>query len=92
MQRQLYTGHQGIGFTLLFHHQTGGLVHNHQIFVLIHDLGRAARLQIQRAVGFGKAKLFIFQIQRDLIAVQHAGAERLLFAVELDLVFAQGFV
>ena len=75
------------------HGQTGGLVHHQDLRAVVDDLRRAAGVLPGRAfhplVG---VQHLVQNEQLDLVACHHTGGKRLLFAVQLDLVLAQGFV
>ena len=75
------------------HGQTGGLVHDQDLWAVVHHLGRAAGIFPCRALhALVGVQHLVQNEQLDLIACHHAGGKGLLFAVELDLVLAQGLV
>ena len=65
------------------HSNARGLAGNDDVVVLIHKHGGGGGAVLQ---------LVVVQEQLDNIAVLHADGERLLLAVQFDLVFAQGLV
>ena len=65
------------------HSDACGLAGNDDVVVLIHKHGGGGGAVLQ---------LVVVQEQLDNIAVLHAGGERLLLAVQFDLVLAQGLV
>ena len=75
------------------HGKAGRFVHDQNLRAVVHHLCRTAGVFPRRALhAFVGVQHFVQNEQFDLIAGHHAGGERLLFAVELDLVFAQGLV
>ena len=75
------------------HRNAGGLVHDQDLRAVVHHLCRGAGVlpcgAFHPAVG---VQHVIQNEQLDLIARHHAGGKRLLFAVQLDLVFPQRLV
>ena len=65
------------------HSNARGLAGNDDVVILIHKHGGGGGAVLQ---------LVVVQEQLDNIAVLHAGGERLLLSVQLDLVLAQGLV
>ena len=75
------------------HGEAGGLVDDEDLGAVVHHLRRAAGVFPRRAVyTLVSVQNIVKDEQLDLIACHHAGGERLLFAVQLDLIFAQGLV
>ena len=75
------------------HGKAGGLVHDEDLRAVVHHLRRAAGVLPRRALHpLVGVQNFVQNEQLDLVTGHHAGGKRLLFAVELDLVFAQGLV
>ena len=75
------------------HRNASGLVHDQDLRAVIHHLRRSAgvlpRGAFHPAVG---VQHVIQDEQLDLVARHHAGGKRLLFAVQLDLVFPQRLI
>ena len=75
------------------HSEAGGLVDDEDLRAVVHHLRRAAGVFPRRAVHtLVSVQNVVQDEQLDLIACHHAGGERLLFAVQLDFIFAQGLV